>query len=124
MRNAPTLTSNSTSDTQEVQQKMEQINNATISISRVQRGESSLRSGFRGMSINLTFAERLGRVFVGATGAVAGAMLLASATSALAIVLEVLLTASGIDLIVTGALGHCPLYSKLGHVPASLRSPK
>ena len=103
---------------------MEQINNATISISQEQGGESSLRRGFRGLSINLTLAERIGRVFVGAAGAVAGAVLLASATSALAIVLEVLLTASGIDLIVTGALGHCPLYSKLGHVPASLRSPK
>lgn len=25
------------------------------------------------------------------------------------------------DLVVTGALGHCPLYAKLGHVPASLK---
>ena len=124
MRSTPTLKSNSTNDTQEGRQKIGQINNATVSISQEHGGESSLRRGFLGWSINLTLAERIGRVFVGAAGAVAGAVLLASATSALAIVLEVLLTASGIDLIVTGALGHCPLYSKIGHVPASLRSPK
>jgi len=44
-----------------------------------------------------------------------------SATSVLAVVLEVLLVAAGLDLAITGALGHCPLYAKLGHVPASLR---
>jgi hypothetical protein len=26
------------------------------------------------------------------------------------------------DLAITGALGHCPLYNKLGYVPKSLRS--
>ena len=41
--------------------------------------------------------------------------------AALAVVLEVLLAVAGLDLVVTGALGHCPLYSRLGHVPASLR---
>ncbi|MDQ2739025.1 MAG: hypothetical protein M3Y35_10535 [Actinomycetota bacterium] len=25
---------------------------------------------------------------------------------------------------VTGALGHCPLYAKLGHTPTSLRAPR
>lgn len=44
-----------------------------------------------------------------------------SAMSVLAVVLEVLLVAAGLDLAITGALGHCPLYAKLGHVPASLR---
>ena len=52
----------------------------------------------------------------------AGAILLASAVSALATVLEVLLIAAGVDLIVTGGLGHCPPYQKLGHVPRSLRT--
>ncbi|MFI4971066.1 MAG: YgaP-like transmembrane domain [Hyphomicrobiales bacterium] len=79
------------------------------------------RAGWRGLSINITPAERLGRIFLGGAGAVAGAVLLASAASALAVVLEVLLVAAGVDLVVTGALGHCPLYAKLGHVPASLR---
>ena len=35
--------------------------------------------------------------------------------------LDLLLVAAGLDLVVTGALGHCPLYQRLGHVPASLR---
>ena len=80
-----------------------------------------LRTGWRGMSINIAPAERLGRIFLGGLGAVAGAVLLVSAASALAVVLEVLLITAGIDLVVTGALGHCPLYAKLGHTPASLR---
>jgi hypothetical protein len=37
--------------------------------------------------------------------------------SALAVVLEVLLIAAGVDLIVTGRLGGCPLSQKLGQVP-------
>ena len=98
--------------------------NATVPVSPPESGERSLRRGFRGLSINLTRAERLGRVFVGVAGAAAGAVLLASATSALGAVLSVLLTASGIDLVITGVLGHCPLYSRIHNVPASLRSAK
>jgi hypothetical protein len=29
----------------------------------------------------------------------------------------------GLDMIVTGALGRCPLYTKLGHAPRSTRRP-
>ena len=36
-------------------------------------------------------------------------------------VLEALLVAAGLDLAVTGALGHCPLYARLGYLPKSLR---
>ena len=39
----------------------------------------------------------------------------------LAVVLEALLVAAGLDLAVTGALGHCPLYAKLGYLPKSLQ---
>ena len=39
----------------------------------------------------------------------------------LAVVLEALLVAAGLDLAVTGALGHCPLYAKLGYLPRPLR---
>ena len=73
-------------------------------------------------SVNITPIERFGRVVLGVAAVVAGALLLVSATSAVAVVLEVLLIAAGLDLAVTGALGHCPLYAKLGHVPKSLRS--
>ena len=79
--------------------------------------------GFHRPSVNITGTERAGRILIGLAGLVAAAVLLASAGSVLAVVLEVLLLAAGLDMVVTGALGHCPLYAKLGHVPASLRRP-
>ena len=75
----------------------------------------------RRWSINITPAERLGRIVIGVLGALTGVVLLTGATSALGVTLEVLLVLAGLDLVVTGALGHCPLYSKLGHVPATLK---
>ena len=73
--------------------------------------------------VNITPSERAGRILVGLGAVVVGAVLLASAPSALALVLESLLVAAALDLAVTGGLGHCPLYAKLGHMPASLRRP-
>lgn len=52
----------------------------------------------------------------------AGGVLLTAAGSALAVALEVLLVLAGLDMLVTGATGHCPLYQRLGHIPRSLRS--
>ena len=75
----------------------------------------------RRLSVNITPSERVGRVAVGVVTTAAGVLLLASAGSVLAATLEVLLVLAGLDLVVTGALGHCPLYSKLGHVPLSLK---
>jgi Protein of unknown function (DUF2892) len=72
-------------------------------------------------TINITPRERVGRVVLGGAGAVAGLVLLASASGAVAVVLELLLVLAGLDLVVTGALGFCPLYRKLGHIPQSLR---
>lgn len=74
-------------------------------------------------TVNISAPERAGRIVLGAAAVVVGAILLASTGSALAVVLEVLLVAAGLDLAVTGSLGHCPLYAKLGHIPASLRRP-
>jgi len=71
--------------------------------------------------INIAPAERAGRVLVGAAGALGGLALLASAGGVLAVVLEVLLVLAGSDLVVTGALGHCPPYAKLGYIPRPLR---
>ena len=73
--------------------------------------------------INITPLERIGRILVGLVGAVGGAVLLGSAAGTVATILVVLLILAGLDLVVTGALGHCPLYQKLGHVPKSLRRP-
>jgi hypothetical protein len=72
-------------------------------------------------SINITPAERAARIIIGGFGAVAGIVLLLGATSTLAVALELLLVLAGLDLVVTGALGHCPLYARLGHVPTSLK---
>jgi len=71
--------------------------------------------------INITPIERVGRMALGAAAAIAGVILLASVAWPLAIVLEALLVLAGLDLVVTGALGHCPLYHKLGYLPPSLR---
>jgi hypothetical protein len=73
--------------------------------------------------INITPGERVGRIVIGAAAATIGVVLLAAAGDAVAIALETLLVLAGLDLVVTGALGHCPLYRKLGHVPPSLRRP-
>jgi Inner membrane protein YgaP-like, transmembrane domain len=72
-------------------------------------------------TINISPAERVGRIFVGLVAAVGGLVLLGSTSGVVLIVLEVLLIAAGLDLIATGAIGHCPLYRKLGYVPPSLR---
>ena len=71
--------------------------------------------------INITPVERVSRIAVGAAVAIAGMILLASGAGPLAIVLEALLVLAGLDLVVTGALGHCPLYHRLGYLPPSLR---
>ena len=73
------------------------------------------------LEINITPIERVGRIVIGTASAFAGLVLLATADGALAVVLEVLLALAGLDLLVTGALGHCPLYRKLGYMPRSLR---
>ncbi len=73
--------------------------------------------------VNISPAERVARILLGLIGAVGGVLLLVGAGSAVAVVLELLLVLAGLDLIITGATGHCPLYKKLGHMPASLRIP-
>ena len=72
-------------------------------------------------TVNITPAERAGRIAAGLAAIIAGIVLLAGARPALAVVLEALLIAAGLDLAVTGAVGHCPLYAKLGYLPKSLR---
>ena len=72
------------------------------------------------LSVNITPVERGGRIAIGLAAVIVGVVLVISAGSALAVVLEVLLIVAGLDLVVTGALGHCPLYQYLGHTPTSL----
>lgn len=80
-----------------------------------------LARNWGGWKVNITPAERLARVVVGLAGVIGGLTLLLGTPTLLTGALEVLLVAAGLDLIVTGALGHCPLYQRLGHLPRSLR---
>lgn len=83
--------------------------------------EAHRRGVLKRPAVNITPPERVGRVAFGSAGAIAGLVLLTGASSSLAAILEVLLVLAGLDLVITGALGHCPLYKRLGHVPSSLR---
>ena len=75
----------------------------------------------RRLPINITPVERLARVAVGLAGAIAGVWLLTSASGVGLAILGALLVLAGLDLVVTGTLGFCPLYRRLGYVPRSLR---
>jgi hypothetical protein len=79
-----------------------------------------VRSTWR--TVNISLVERLGRMLFGLAAIIAGGVLLTGAGSALAVALEILLVLAGLDMLVTGATGHCPLYQRLGHIPRSLRS--
>lgn len=73
------------------------------------------------LSVNITPLERIARIVVGLLAVLAAALLLRDPGAGIAVALEILLALAGLDLVVTGATGHCPLYQRLGHVPASLK---
>ena len=73
------------------------------------------------LTVNVGPQERVARIVVGLVGVVVGIVVLTGAPGAVVAVLAVLLGVAGLDLVVTGSLGHCPLYARLGHVPASVR---
>ena len=73
------------------------------------------------LTVNIGPQERVARIVVGLVGVVVGIVVLKGSPGAVVAVLAVLLGVAGLDLVVTGALGHCPLYARLGHVPASVR---
>lgn len=73
------------------------------------------------LKVNITPAERVGRILLGIIGTVGGFLLLTGSPTVLTGTLEVLLVLAGLDLVVTGATGYCPLYRKLGYLPRSLR---
>jgi len=79
------------------------------------------RQDQRRWAVNISTAERWARVVAGAAAIVGGALLLTQSGSVAAVILVLLLIAAGVDLVATGATGHCPLYQRLGHVPRSLR---
>jgi hypothetical protein len=97
--------------------------NLTLQHLRGSAGRGDHTTGTRKgkFDVNITPGERIGRIIIGLVGALGGVALLVSSPTRLAGSLEVLLILAGLDLIVTGAIGHCPLYKMLGYIPASLR---
>lgn len=71
-------------------------------------------------AVNVSTPERVGRVILGVALAAVGVIILVGSPAALGAIGAALLIAVGIDFIVTGSTGYCPLYARLGHV---LRSP-
>lgn len=71
--------------------------------------------------VNITPAERVGRVAIGAAAAASGVSLLLAGGSWPIVFVDALLVLAGLDLAVTGAVGYCPLYKRLGYSPSSLR---
>ncbi|MDT2006955.1 DUF2892 domain-containing protein [Rhodococcus opacus] len=72
-------------------------------------------------SVDVTPAEPIARILVGAAGVVGGVLVAAGGASVRVGCWRRLLILAGLDLVVTGATGHRPLYQRLGHVPASLK---
>lgn len=69
--------------------------------------------------VNITPTERIARVVLGLMAVVSAVGLFRDESSVAAVVLSALLGLAGLDLLVTGATGHCPPYGMLGHVAAS-----
>ena len=64
-------------------------------------------------NVNITTVERGARISLGLVGIIGGILLLAGSPPAVVAVLEILLILAGVDLVVTGTSGHCPLYAWL-----------
>ncbi|WP_084764369.1 YgaP family membrane protein [Knoellia subterranea] len=75
----------------------------------------------RRFCVNISPTERIGRIAVGLAAVAIAIALFREPGPAGAAALKVLLGLAGLDLVFTGATGHCPLYKALGHVPASLK---
>ncbi len=80
------------------------------------------RRGARRPAVNITPAGRAGRIALGLAAMAAGAVLLAGAGAVVAVALEALLVVARVDLVVTGATGHCPLSARLGRPSPPSRS--
>src|SRR5664279_2571183 len=87
-------------------------------VTRCREGRTTMRQW---LAVNIGPQERVARIVVGLVGVVVGIVVLTGSPGAVVAVLAVLLGVAGLDLVVTGVLGHCPLYARLGHVPASVR---
>lgn len=67
-------------------------------------------------TINIATPERVARVVIGGLAVVFGVVILAGGPGVWALIGALLLAAVGLDFVVTGSTGYCPLYARLGHV--------
>jgi hypothetical protein len=72
-------------------------------------------------TVNITPIERVMRVGIGIALVLIALGVIGTGISVLTVVGALLLAGAGLDLGVTGAIGYCPLYARLGYVPRSLR---
>ncbi len=72
-------------------------------------------------TVNITPIERVVRVGIGIALVLTALWVISTGVSVLTVVGALLLAGAGLDLGVTGAIGYCPLYARLGYVPRSLR---
>jgi hypothetical protein len=86
--------------------------------------EAEMTTSTRTRTINIGTPERIARVVLGGLAAVVGVAILAGGPGAWGIIGALLLVAAGLDFVVTGATGYCPLYARLGHVPRSRHAPR
>ena len=75
------------------------------------------RDALKWPEVNISTPERWVRVIIGVAALALSIVLFADSNGPVQFILSGLLGLSGLDLAVTGALGHCPLYRWLGHVP-------
>ena len=72
-------------------------------------------------TVNITPVERVMRFGIGIGLVLTALWVISIGISVLSVVGALLLAGAGLDLGVTGAIGYCPLYAKLGYVPRSPR---
>ena len=72
-------------------------------------------------TVNITPAERVGRAVVCLVALVVVDVVIPGVAGAVALALLMLLGLAGLDLVVAGASGHCPLHKKPGRVSLAVK---
>ncbi len=72
-------------------------------------------------TVNITPIERIVRVGIGIALVLTALWVIGTGISILTVVGALLLVGAGLDLGLTGTIGYCPLYARLGYLPRSLR---
>ena len=71
--------------------------------------------------LNITAKERIARIAIGVLLITAALLLISGGLGMATGVAAILLVGAGLDLVITGVRGYCPLYARLGYIPRPLR---